>query len=91
MKPIIEKINSYKDPERGVIFQPNSRVHWYDYDNHMIIREGGFGIVIEMKKVCYQPASGQKPTPTIIVSVLCDNGKLKEFSASDLDLEDPWE
>ena len=85
-----EVIDTYHDKHRGITIEPNTRVHWYDYDNHMIIRDGGFGTVIEMKMI-KQPASGISVDPIIIVSVLCDNGNLKEFSAGDLDLEEPWE
>ena len=90
MNSSFEILKKYHDKKRAIIFSPNLRVHWYDYDNHMIIKDGGFGTIIEVK-VWKQPSLYENQEDSVIITVLCDNGSLKEFCAADLDLEDPWE
>jgi len=78
-------LNSYYDPERDITFQIGDIVHWYNYSPDMIIMDGGYGLLVDIKLKSY--SSEQK---SILCSIITSDGQIEDFSYRDLDVADTW-
>ena len=78
-------MNSYYDPERDITFQVGNIVHWYSYSHDMIIMDGGYGLLVDIKLKSY--SSEQK---SILCSIITNGGQIEDFSYRDLDVADTW-
>ena len=71
------------DVERNIRFSPGTRVHWFEYYRDGIVKDGGYGTIIEIKKTFFNPHTKIEHCAMV---VLCDDGKLRDFPNIDLDL-----
>ena len=61
-------------------FKVGDLVRWYRYSQDMIIMDGGIGCIVGLKKYEYGNFDG------VYFEVLCEDGQVKNFEPSSLDL-----
>ena len=71
------------DIERNIRFSTCIRVHWFEYYRDGIVKDGGYGTIVEIKETFFNPHTKTKQCTML---VLCDDGKLRAFPNRDLDL-----
>ena len=78
-------MNLYYDQERDITFRIGDIVHWYKYSSDMIIMDGGYGLLVDVKLTRFK--FGQH---SILCSILVNGGTIEEFSPRDLDTAEDW-
>ena len=82
----MSSLTTVQDQSRDLVFNLGDRVHWFSYTRDMVIKDGGYGMIIEITKRQW----GFEALP--FFKVLIDgNSDIKEFPIHDCDLEDHWE
>ena len=77
----------FYDIKREISFKSGIRVHWFEYFRDGIVKDGGFGTIVDLEQLKEKYTWDQE---ICILAILCDDGIMRSLPHSDVDLVEDW-
>ena len=62
-------------------FSIGHRIHWFEYYADMIVKDGGYGTIIDIQMA----VGGGEISSFLVYTILKDGGQLEKFTENDLE------
>jgi len=62
-------------------FSIGDRIHWFEYYADMIVKDGGYGTIIDVQMA----VGGGEISSFLVYTILKDGGQLEKFTENDLE------